>query len=88
MRADADAARWTGRPAALASAVLKVYGDAPFLGWGELTLADRLQQARASAVEDRCRRLLSRAPEPVGPPGRALSTLAALAIGALLFFVT
>ena len=88
MRADADAAQWTGRPATLASAVLKVYGDAP--GWppmGELTLADRLQEARTAAMESRCRRLLA----PVDPntaPGPGLSTAAALGIGALLFFIT
>ncbi len=88
-RADADAAQWTGRPAALASAVLKVYGEGPAVGWGEQTLGDRLEQARAWAVEDRCRNLLARPRQPAwAPPGPALSTMAALAIGALLFFVT
>lgn len=89
MRADADAARWTGRPATLASAVLKVYGEAPSVPWGDLTLGDRLQQARTAAVEDRCRALLAGPMEPAAaPPSPALSAAAAAAIGALLFFIT
>jgi hypothetical protein len=89
VRADAEAARWTGRPASLASAVLKVYGRGhSWPGWGELTLADQIERARTSAIEERCRRLLAAKRGPSKPPGPVLTTVAAFGIAALLFFVT
>lgn len=82
-RADADAVRWTRRPLALASAILKVHAGAPEVPPGELALSHR---ARALEVEARCRRLLD--PLPETPVPNALLLGAGLGLTTLLFFVT
>lgn len=87
LRADADAARWTGRPAALASALLKVFGTPDLAPLAGLALSAQLQRARASALETRCRLLLD-PPAASKGPGPVLFTTAALGLAVLLFFVT
>lgn len=89
VRADADGAGWTGRPATLASALLKVSGvphRAP--ATGEVWLGERLTQARAFALEERCRRLLAPTPVVADAPGPGLVAFAAAGTSTLLFFVT
>jgi len=88
LRADADAARWTGRPATLASALLKVFGTPAPLALSGLSLTARMQRARVFALETRCRLLLDPPASPGDAPGPFLFTAAALGLGALLFFVT
>jgi Zn-dependent protease with chaperone function len=88
LRADADAAAWTRRPAALASALLKVHGQPTMEAPGRLALSARLERARTFAIEARCRRLLD---APVKPASERLAfpfVAAGLALSALLFFVT
>lgn len=82
-RADADAVRWTRRPLALASALLKVHSGPIETRPGVLALS---QRARAIEVEARCRRLLDPAAETPVPP--ALLVAAGLGLTTLLFFVT
>lgn len=88
LRADADAARWTGRPATLASALLKVYGTEGGLPAGKLGLSARLERARAFAIEARCRRLLDAPPVAAPEPLPLHFAVAAAGLAALLFFVT
>lgn len=87
LRADAEAARWTGRPAALASALLKVFGGGYGAASGDLGLSLQLERAHTLALEERCRRLLA-GPSPVAPPGPGLFAAAALGLIGVLFFVT
>jgi hypothetical protein len=88
LRADADAARWTGRPATLASALLKVFGTPSPLVLGGLSLSARLQRARTFGIETRCRLLLAPPEEPGTTPGPFLLGATALGLATLLFFVT
>lgn len=88
LRADADAVRWTGRPATLASALLKVFGTPGPPALGGLGLSARLQRARAFAIEARCRLLLAPPDDPGTAPGPYLLGAAALGLATLLFFVT
>ena len=88
LRADADAARWTGRPATLASALLKVFGKPAAPALAGLGLSARLQRARAFAIETRCRLLLDPPAATEDAPGPLLFTAAGLGLATLLFFVT
>ena len=88
LRADADAVRWTGRPATLASALLKVFGRPGPTVLGGLGLSARLQRARAFAIETRCRLLLAPPEDPETEPGPLLLGAAARGLATLLFFVT
>ncbi|MDP1827840.1 MAG: M56 family metallopeptidase [Archangium sp.] len=88
LRADADAARWTGRPATLASALLKVFGTPGPPALGALGLTARLQRARVFGLEARCRLLLAPPEDPSLAPGPGLLAAAALGLVTLLFFVT
>jgi Zn-dependent protease with chaperone function len=88
LRADADAVRWTGRPAALASALLKVFGTPTPPPMGGIGLSARLQRARAFGIEARCRLLLAPPEDPTHAPGPLLLGTAALGLATLLFFIT
>jgi hypothetical protein len=88
LRADAEAAKWTGRPATLASALLKVFGTPGISDMGGLGLSARLQRARAFAIETRCRLLLDPPADPAEAPGLLLFTATGLGLATLLFFVT
>lgn len=88
-RADAVAARATRQPAALASALLKVYRLTGGRGAvDDVLLGAAVRRGRARAVEDRCRRLLEVDPEvdPVDESLRWAGALVGLAV--ILFFVS
>jgi Zn-dependent protease with chaperone function len=89
-RADDLAAETTGDRLALASAIVKLYrvssaASGAFL-WGPL-LARARANARASSIEERCRRLLGPAPGPPAPHAPLRLAAAGLALLGLLGFV-
>jgi hypothetical protein len=88
-RADEVAARVTGHPAALASALVKVFfGASARSSTSEVLLGATVRRAREAAIEERCRRLLGQVDRT--EPWEASYRLAATAVAtaSLLFFVT
>ena len=86
-RADDTASRATGRPLALASALVTVFrgarGQRPAGGLGRA-----LARAHEDVIAERCRRLLDAPPPPPVPLARARLVAAALTVALLLSGVT
>jgi Zn-dependent protease with chaperone function len=86
-RADDVAVEATGERLALASALLKSFQAVGTPAAGAAHPRTLAARGREAEIEERCRRLL-RAPQPPLPFARVRLAATALALSALLFFVT